>query len=215
LSEIVLGFQRVDDGRRAHLEVALGLGELLGDGAVLRIGERHVVLREEHVEIRLRHAQDQVLLRAGESRLGLDHLLLRLVDGDPALQAEDRLRERDRVGLGGEVAVGRAVALGVVAEDRGAAREERQVGRSSLRQLLQARHVLRARGLVDGIAHLRVAVDRDEVCGAGAAERGADGGGPWRARLQRVPAHDDHGRLRRAARGVEGQAGVHSHPRSS
>ena len=42
-----------------------------------------VVLREQHVEIRPRHAQHQVLLRGGERVVGLQHLLVRLADGDP------------------------------------------------------------------------------------------------------------------------------------
>jgi hypothetical protein len=169
-----LRFQGVDDGGGADLEIALRLGELLVDRGLLRFGQRHVVLREQHVEIRLRGAQPQVLLREREHRLRLQHRGAGLVDGDPVLHAEDRLRERDREGVGGVVAVGRAVALGIVAEDRGAAVHLRQVARPRLRQALGGGLVLRARRLVDLVAQQRVAVDAEEVGGlAGRASASA------------------------------------------
>ena len=40
-----LGLVRIRDRRGAHLEVALGLGQLLGDGGLLRPHQRQVALR--------------------------------------------------------------------------------------------------------------------------------------------------------------------------
>ena len=119
-----LRLQRVHDGRGADLEVALGLRELLVDRGLLRLGQRHVVLREQHVEVGLRHAKREVLRGAGEHHLGLQHRVPRLVHGDPVLHAKDRLRQCDGVGLGG-VAHLAGAAVEVVAEDRGAARKHR------------------------------------------------------------------------------------------
>ena len=169
-----LGFQGIDDGRGSDLEVALGLRELLVDRGLLRFRQRHVVLGEQHVEVGLGEPQPQVLQRASQHRLGLQHQVLRLVDRDPALQAQDRLRERHRDRPGVVVAVGDAVALGVVAEDRAGRRDLRQVARARLGQALGRGLVLAARGLVDGVAHACVAVEGDQVR---AADRGRGNGG--------------------------------------
>src|SRR6185503_3730774 len=81
----------------ADLEVALGLGQLLRDGGLLRADQRQRVLRRQHLEVGLRGAQRQVLARLGEDRLRLAYLVLGLVALREVLRPEQRLRERQRV----------------------------------------------------------------------------------------------------------------------
>jgi hypothetical protein len=59
------------------------------------------VLGRQHVEVGLGHAHDQVLLGLGELGFGNRLLQLALLVGFPAVPAEQRLLQRDRVGLGG------------------------------------------------------------------------------------------------------------------
>ncbi len=58
-----LGVVRIGNGGRAHLEVALGLRELLADGLLPGADQVQVVLRGQHVEIGLGGPRDQVELR--------------------------------------------------------------------------------------------------------------------------------------------------------
>ena len=132
-------------------------------------------LREQHVEVGLGDAQPQVLLGLGESGFGLQHQLLRLGDRDPVLHAEDRLRQRDAVGLVRVVEAGRPRAVEPVARDARVAGDERKVSGACLGQALDARQVLGARRLVDGVAHQGVAVDREQVRAQGGA--GGEGRG--------------------------------------
>jgi hypothetical protein len=162
-----LRLQGVHDRRRANLEVALGLGELLVERGLLGFREGHGVAREQHVEVRLRRAQRQVLLRLRERGLRLQHRLLRLADRDPVLHAEDRLRERDAVGLVGVVEAGRALAVEPVARHARVGRDERQVARARLRQALGSRLVLGAGALVHGVGNERVAIHGQQVRGGG------------------------------------------------
>ncbi len=162
-----LGLERVDDRGGADLEVALGLRELLRDRALLGVGKGDVVLREQHVEVGLRHAHDQVLAGRRERRLGLHDLLFRLRDRDPVLHPEEGLRERQVVAARGVIEVVRPVALVVVPVGPGRARDVGQVPRARLRQALDVRLVLGTGRLVDGVARERVAVDADQVRGMG------------------------------------------------
>jgi hypothetical protein len=176
--------------------VAVPTSKLLRDRALLRFRQRHVVAREEHVEVRLRHAQRQVLLRVREHRLRLQHLLLGLADRDPVLHAEDRLRQRHGVGLRRDVEIARDLALDLVAKDRHRAGDEGQVARARLRQLLARGRVLRARRLIHGIAHAGVAVDREKVGGRGRLRGGGQG--------ERDSETQDHSADLRGAWGVDG-----------
>ena len=68
----------VGDGRGADLEVAARRSELLADRLLLRPHHREAVLGGQHVEVGLRHAQDQVLAGLGELGLGDLHRQLGL-----------------------------------------------------------------------------------------------------------------------------------------
>ena len=92
--EAGLGLARVGDGRGADFEVPLGRGELLGDGGLVGARRRQRVLRAEHVEIGLAHAQHQVLLGGVERGLRRFERALRLRDGDAVAPVEERLRCR-------------------------------------------------------------------------------------------------------------------------
>ena len=64
----------VDHGHHAHLEAALGLRELLREGLERRLRGAQRLRGGEHVEVALRHAQHQVLLRGAVGHLGArDH----------------------------------------------------------------------------------------------------------------------------------------------
>src|SRR6266850_8022513 len=69
--ETRLSFVSIGDRCGADLEIALGLGELLGDRHLLPLDERKTVLRGENVEIGLRDAHYQILRRLAESSFGL------------------------------------------------------------------------------------------------------------------------------------------------
>ena len=73
--EACLRLVRVGDGGGAHLEIAFGLRQLLGNGGLLRLDERQAVLRGEYVEISLGYAHDQVLRHLSEGGFGLCHFI--------------------------------------------------------------------------------------------------------------------------------------------
>ena len=88
-----LRLKGVGDGGAAHLEVALGLFELFGDRVLLRLDQVHGVLRDQHVEIGLRDAHDQILFGDLELRIGLRGLQFGFAVGLPVLLAEQRLHQ--------------------------------------------------------------------------------------------------------------------------
>ena len=90
----------VGDGGGADLKVALGRCELLGDRGFLGIDEGDVVLRLQHIEIRLRHTLDQILLGHLELHLGDARLVLGLFVLHPVLLAEDGLHGVDAEAIG-------------------------------------------------------------------------------------------------------------------
>ena len=107
-----LRFARVGDGRGADFEVALGRCELLGDGHLLRPHQRQAVLAGQHVEIRLAHAHDQVLIGGGEHGLRDIGLPQALFVGGPVGRPVDRLRCVDANVLRVVVASHRALRAG-------------------------------------------------------------------------------------------------------
>ena len=94
-----LGFTGVGHGGRADFEVALGRGQLLGHGCLLRPHEGQRVLRGQHVEVGLAHAHQQIL--RGGIELGLRHIhpALALLIGDAVGRAEEWLRGLHAQGL--------------------------------------------------------------------------------------------------------------------
>ena len=69
-----LCFAGVGDGGGAHLKVALGRSELLGDCSFLSLHKSEVVLRRQYVEVGLADTHHQVLF--GSNQLLLHHLHL-------------------------------------------------------------------------------------------------------------------------------------------
>jgi hypothetical protein len=74
-----LSVVRIGDGGGADLEVALGLCELFRRGDFLRPHCAQVVLRQQDIEVSLRHPQHEVLAGQRELALRLHHLDLGLV----------------------------------------------------------------------------------------------------------------------------------------
>ena len=58
-----LGVVGVGDRRRANFEVALGLRQILAHRCLLAFGQLDVEPRQQHVEVCLYHADDEILLR--------------------------------------------------------------------------------------------------------------------------------------------------------
>ncbi len=74
--------------RGADFKIAFRLRQLLGKRGFLGGGQRHVVPRQQYVEVGLRNPQDQVLIRLQECRLRLRDLVFRLLVSDPVLVAK-------------------------------------------------------------------------------------------------------------------------------
>ncbi|MNV36074.1 hypothetical protein D3C71_1275380 [compost metagenome] len=87
-----LGLARIGDGGGAHLEVALGGGQLLRHGGFLRLHEGQGVLRGQHVKVGLAHAHQQVLRGGVQLRLGHVNAALALLQRDAVGGAVQRLR---------------------------------------------------------------------------------------------------------------------------
>ena len=117
-------FLDVGDGDQADVVALLGLLELTIDRGQIALLRVDVVLRREHVEIALRHARDEVLLRRLVIRLGLRDLRIRALQGHPILPAEQVLLEVDAVMVSGRRD---AAVEGKALENRGAAAAARHL----------------------------------------------------------------------------------------
>ena len=159
--EVVAGLRLVGvrDGGGADLEIALGRGELLGNGGFLRADEGDVVLRLQHVEIGLGDTQDQLLLRQLELHFGDPGLVFRLFERDPVLLAEQRLNRIDRCAVACvvDVAAGQR-GVDMAARDVAAQIDLGQQARTSLLGFFAAGLKGGACGGVLRVVSLRVAV---------------------------------------------------------
>ena len=119
-------FAGVGDGGGAYFKVALGRGQLLGDGGLARARRAQSVLRCQHVEIGLRHPHDQVLFGGLQISLRKAQAALGLVDGQPVAPVVKRVPgAQSGLHRGGTDPVARHLHL--LAIDRGVA-----VGRHQL-----------------------------------------------------------------------------------
>jgi len=189
-----LRLARVGDRGVADLEVALGRGQLLGDGLAVALHRLQGVGRGQHVEVGLRHAHDQVLVGLCELRLGQLFQPLRLVDLEVVLAVVDGLLRVDRgaeAPRGGGLRGGHVDDVVGVAGSRGGHADD---GR--LRRALAARRHLQVGRRQVQRAGLLVAVVRRVRIGA-------------RAQVGRVHAarglHHLGQALRRCTGGAEGQ----------
>jgi hypothetical protein len=97
--EARLRFMGVGNGGGADFEVLLGRFQLFGDRSLLGLHEADRVLRRQHVEIRLRHAQHQILLGLGKLRFAQSDRELALLVLLPVGPAKQRLRQRQRIAV--------------------------------------------------------------------------------------------------------------------
>jgi hypothetical protein len=163
--------------RDADFEIALRLLELLPDRGFLRFRESDAVLRKQHVEVSLGHAQDEIL--GGERKLsvGLLHLREGLLVCDGVLAAVDRLGDREAYARRSEI--GARARNRLVAKARAAVgalggsrkRGERQQARTALGNPLLRRRPRCARAAIRRIGALRLAKNIDEICGCGRSAR--------------------------------------------
>ena len=160
---------RVGDRRRPDLEILFRLFELLRDRLLVGTHRAQVFLGVEDVEIRLRHAQNQILRRLGEIRLGLHHLQLGLPVLDDVLPAEERLGQADVVRMRVVVLFQRRLAVDAVPvlvphRPRRRADHRQQAGQA-LRQFFPPRLDRRARGGVLRIVGERLAIHLQQIGG--------------------------------------------------
>ncbi len=78
----------VGDGDESDLIARLGLLELAVDRDQRDLLRLEIILRAEHIEIALRDALHQVLLRGLVVRLGLRHLRIRALAAPPSFPSE-------------------------------------------------------------------------------------------------------------------------------
>jgi hypothetical protein len=171
---VVLGLRliRVGDRRNADLEVALRLRQRLDDGLFLALRELDVELRQEHVEIRGRNAQDEVLPRELQHVVRLRDDLLGLIVGHEILVAEQRLRRRhegvvlrvSRRDIGLRIGLDRGVVL--VLCRTGRCIGVRQQARARLRQIFLGRLPVRLCGSEQGVVRHGLAVDLHQILAA-------------------------------------------------
>ena len=131
-----LGFALVRDGAGAHLEIALGCGELLLHRGLLRAHEGQRVLRGQHVEIALAHAHQQVLCRGVKLCLGHVDAALSLLIANAVGRPVQGLRSRQR-----DVAVRRGeIDLGTadLGARRGHTRRQARAGQQARTRLVGA-----------------------------------------------------------------------------
>ena len=146
-------FFHIGDGDQADFVARLRLIELALDGSQRHLLRLEIVLGGEHIEVALRHALHQILLRGLVVRFRLRHLGVRGFQGHPILPAKDILPQVDAVAMrrGVDAAVeGKALQHGrspggadrfggigrteiLLAGHEAAARELRQQGRECLR----------------------------------------------------------------------------------
>ncbi len=95
------GFFHIGDRDQADLKARLGLVELTLDRGERDLLCLEIVLRGENVEVTLRDALHQILLRGLVVRFGLRHLRVRALQGHPILPAKQVLPHVDAVAVRG------------------------------------------------------------------------------------------------------------------
>ena len=148
----------------AHIETFVGLVELALEGSFFGFGSGQVVLGAQHGEVALRGLQDQVLFsgRQLQCRLFVDRFgSLQL---EPAVRAEDRLRQGGAPGIAAAVGGGRGlVQLGAGVHHLGASRQVGQQPGAGLWHHFAAGAVIGAGGGQVGVVVHRFLVDADQV----------------------------------------------------
>ncbi|MNG98487.1 hypothetical protein D3C79_576300 [compost metagenome] len=159
-----LGLQHVGLVGEADVESFVGLVQLALEGSFLGLGRGQVVLGTEHGEVILRGLQDQVLFgsRQLQRRLFVDRLgRLQL---EPAVSAEDRLRQGRAPGIAAAVAGGRwFVQLGAGVQHLGTGRQVRQQPGASLWHHFAAGAVIGAGRSQVSVIVDRFLIDADQV----------------------------------------------------
>jgi len=199
------GLLHVGDRDQADLEALLGLLELAAERLQRRFGRGQRVLGREHVEVALRRAHHQVLLRCAVIGLGQRDLGVGAPQRLPLVPAEDGLRQPRRV-----IPVLVGIRLVAVADRNDLARRRvdlREIGfaigfgrvglavQGNLREQQRARLGLgfeRRQPAGLGLADQRIALDRglvdvEQVLGLG--ERPEEGRGNAAGEQERFLAH--------------------------
>ena len=168
-----LGFVGVGDGGAADIKRFFGLLKLLGVGVFGGAGEFQRVFGQQHVKIRLRGAQDQLLFGVFELIIGNQRGLAALFQRGKARPVKQGLRQL-QAGAGAAVAADAGRAFGLVAGVVAAGVQLRQQGRAALDGFFLAGFPAGARRGVGGVVFARRLPDVDQVqrlgAGAGAGQ---------------------------------------------
>lgn len=165
--ETRLRFMGIGDRRSTDLEIPLRLLQLLRDGLLAGAHRRQILLRVQHVEIRLRDAQDQILRGLRENRLGLRDLPFGLPILDDVLPAEQRLGQADVVRMRVVVLFQRRLAVdgtGSRSTPSPPSRRSPAAGRPSLRQFSRPASTV-ARAAAYRIVGERLAIHLQQIGG--------------------------------------------------
>ena len=159
-----LRLQHVGLVRQADVEALVGLIELAFERGFFGLGRGQVVLGAQHVEVAFGGLQNQVLLGRRELQRGLFIDVLGGLKLEPAIGAEQRLRQSRLIRM--SIAVGggrRLIDRGAHVGHFGAAREVRQQPGAGLGHDFFLGAVLGAGGSQVGVVVHRFLVDADQI----------------------------------------------------
>ncbi len=172
-----LGLQHVGLVGKADVETFVGLVQLALEGRFLGLGSRQVVLGAQYREVILRGLQDQVLLGSRQLQGCLFVHRFGGLQLEPAIRAEDRLREGRAPGIAAAVGGSRRlVDLGAGIEHLGTSREVWQQAGTGLRHDFFLSAIIGTGGCKIGVVVDRFLINTDQV-------------GFYRSRQIRCPGH--------------------------
>ena len=159
-----LRLQHVGLVRKADIEALVGLIELTFERRFFSLGRSQIVLAAQHVEVAFGALQDQVLLGGRELQRGLFVDVFGCLILEPAIGAEQRLREGRLVGMRAAVGDGRRlVDRGAHVSNFGATGQVRQQTGAGLRHHFFLRAILGAGRREVGVVVDRFLIDADQI----------------------------------------------------
>ena len=159
-----LRLQHISLVREADIEALVGLVELTFERRFFSLGRGQIVLAAQHIEVAFGRLQDQVLLGRRQLQRGLFVDVLGGLVLEPAIGAEQWLRQRRLIGVRAAVGNGRGlVDRGAHVGDFGATGQVRQETGAGLRHHLFLRTVLGAGCRKVGVVVDRFLVDADQI----------------------------------------------------
>lgn len=174
-----LGIELREYGPHALFEAFAGEDHVVLDRLAFRLGERELILRREHREVRDTGAQHQILLGRDHGGMGLFGAGMGLRETVPGGFPHQRLDDRQRVGVGRKIGEARAehgILAGTYPLPRvdvlgGQAHVRQQVG-ARLRYHLFGGEMIELRGAKARVIVFREAVNLNQIGGLCTARHG-------------------------------------------